>query len=293
MPRGNSTGHQIITLLTNHATKTNQHPQRRAELLNAAQYLVPVLNSPQRCRIQTAHQAIQQPTHQLRTAIQRNNRNALRHALEGGGHIKPAYLFEALELRRFTLFTDLLAAYHGSMTIRDTNGYTLLHQAVRYGDIDAVRVLISKSIGLNVRGTYDDVTPLHLAVEHNRYDIAKLLVESGAQLTRRESINGFTPLHDAAYDNRIAIAKDLLLPHLTVSDINAADTESGKTPLHVAVSRKHYEMVSLLLRHGANPYITTKQRYSVALHRMFPGQDAFDMAKKDVRMRRLLSGRKA
>jgi ankyrin repeat protein len=185
----------------------------------------------------------------------------------------------------------MMHAYHGPLTSRDDNGYTLLHQAVFSYDLDAIQTLLSRGAALNARGEVDGVTPLHLAVEHDQYTVAKILIDAGAQITLRESVNGYTPLHDTAYGNHVAIAKDLLLPRLTILQINARDPEFGKTPLHLAVSRKNYDMVALLMQHGADPYLKTKQQVSVTFRRIFPAQDAFALAKNDQRLLAMLRGK--
>lgn len=69
---------------------------------------------------------------------------------------------------------------------KDATGSTPLHNAVRSGRLEAVRVLLewsgSYAVNVNVSDVHMD-TPLHLAVKLKRIEITRILVEHGAIAT--------------------------------------------------------------------------------------------------------------
>jgi ankyrin repeat protein len=58
-------------------------------------------------------------------------------------------------------------------------GDTLLHVAVGFGDLDAVRFLIEKGLDVNARGDYLE-TPYYAAAASSKTALMELLVQLGA-----------------------------------------------------------------------------------------------------------------
>jgi len=88
------------------------------------------------------------------------------------------------------------------------NGATAILQAVRDGDVSAVKRLLSDDPRL-LRAADDHLkTPLHWAAEHDRHDVAKMLLDAGADLEATTSW-GATPLDWAATMGSTKVA-DLL-----------------------------------------------------------------------------------
>jgi len=69
------------------------------------------------------------------------------------------------------------------------DGQTAVHIASRVGDVDVVKLLISRGASLNVI-TNDHYTPLHIAAKEGHDDIARLLLDHGVttSLTTRVSV---------------------------------------------------------------------------------------------------------
>jgi len=103
--------------------------------------------------------------------------------------------------------------YGGPAEPEPTQVNKLLHQAAHAGDIDQVKLLISK--GADVNGIKDDSlkTALHRAVINVHKGVAELFIDKGAH-------------------------------------INAKDNQ-GRTPLWYAQDKGHTEIVELLRKHGA------------------------------------------
>src|SRR5215475_13099526 len=122
---------------------------------------------------------------------------------------------------RTDLGFELLAAGLAA-TAADKDGVSLLQWAAYYGDVSAMKFLLSR--GANIESLGDD-RGLNAAVYHGHWRLTKFLIEQGA-------------------------------------DVNRADPETGETALHSAVSktdRMVYDLVlKVLLAHGANPNVATK-----------------------------------
>ena len=122
-----------------------------------------------------------------------------------------------------------------------------LHEAAADGDIEQVKLLISKGADVNEKDP-GGKTPLHCASEKGHAEVARLLISQGAYVN---AIGWeMTPLHFAA------ISGDKKTVELLLSEgahINAK-TRQGRTPLFAAmaspaVGRK--EVVELLVSKGA------------------------------------------
>lgn len=121
-------------------------------------------------------------------------------------------------------------------------------------DFTALRRLFSTPAGLD--RLIDDFgdTLLHVAVRDGDVAMVELLL----QLPCRRCLASFdelsyTPLHHAAKDGRADLAERLLAAG---ADPNANnETRIGNTPIREAVYHGHPEIVALLLRAGADPTI--------------------------------------
>lgn len=137
-----------------------------------------------------------------------------------------------------------------SFTERDAvHGQSALHLAVRFGQLQAVKLLCGK----RTRGLLIDAvdnrqnTPLHLAAAKSRR-ITKFLLEHGADTSRANNRNQ-TPLavHLLTTKRDDPLITEMLLQHKT--DPNSALGSS--TLLHKAVELQCFEIGYRLVRHGA------------------------------------------
>ena len=82
---------------------------------------------------------------------------------------------------------------------QDRDDQTALHLAVENGNVDIVRLCISKGANVNFVKT-NMITPLHLACTSGEEEIVKTLVESEADIEAKNVLQE-TPLHRAALFN--------------------------------------------------------------------------------------------
>ncbi len=111
---------------------------------------------------------------------------------------------------------------------------TKLHEAVRRGDLDGIRVLLEANPSLansrsekDARGTY----PLHVAAEFGQADAARVLLEYGADVSLLDVENDAIALGWAAFFGRPEVVAVLLKGGSQPSQRN----KPGLTPLGCAV----------------------------------------------------------
>ena len=161
-------------------------------------------------------------------------------------------------------------------------GLTPLVFAAREGDLESARLLAKAGANINQQTEYG-WTPLLTAVNNRNYRVAQFLIEQGANVNLANK-GGWTPLY-LAVDNRNIEGGDypvpkadldhlqlieLLLqkganPNLKVKDNTLTRTiftmqwffEDGATPFVRASQSSDTALMSLLLKHGADPKVTT------------------------------------
>ncbi len=137
------------------------------------------------------------------------------------------------------------------------DGFTPLHLAVFFGNLDIARLLVESGANVNAEAKNPmHVRPLHSAVagHGDLRQIVQLLLEHGADVNARQE-KGFTSLHGAAQRGD-ADAAQLLLGY--GAEVNAK-LDDGRTPLAMtreegreAGSKEDREKTAKLLRnHGA------------------------------------------
>jgi ankyrin repeat protein len=161
-------------------------------------------------------------------------------------------------------------------------GLTALVFAAREGDLASAKALVDAGADVN-QTTFYNWSPLLTAVNNRQYKLAAFLIERGANVNLANK-GAWTPLYLAA-DNRNIEGGDYPVPkpdmdHLELiallldkgANPNAAikdDTltrtiftmqwfyENGATPFIRAAQSSDVALMQLLLRHGADPKVTT------------------------------------
>ena len=133
-----------------------------------------------------------------------------------------------------------------SMTKVADGGGTPVHQAVGGGHKDIVSLLFDEGCPINVvddKGT----SLIHYAALKGQIDMIEMLAGKGLDVNIGDD-KGCTPLHSAAVNDQIESVHTLLRLGGRKSLTRVAETEG--TPLHVAISKGHKNMFSLLLHEG-------------------------------------------
>jgi uncharacterized protein len=182
-----------------------------------------------------------------------------------------------------------LLDYGANVAARSDGGFTALHYAARAGAIDAARMLVEAGADLNQRLT-SGASPLMLGIINAHWELAAILVEKGANVN--DDGMGYTPLHQLVWSyhpnvvymppgpvptgglSAMDLAKLLLDRN---ADPNARMTKNppdgyrtsmnriGATPLLMAARVPDVELMRLLLAHGADPKIKTKDNTTLLI----------------------------
>lgn len=136
------------------------------------------------------------------------------------------------------------------VNVCDSNGFTALHYAARYGLDEFCNILIFNRANVNCRNKKAQ-TPLHLAAINNKTVVIRLLLDNGANINAIDVARN-TPLHDASETGNIGAAKILLSYNPDITLLNATE----KTALAVAKDKVHLTIIDLIDNY-ANKYANT------------------------------------
>ncbi len=128
----------------------------------------------------------------------------------------------------------------------------LLFQAVKNGDLDKIKRLLSEGANVNAKDYYGK-TPLHYAVDKGYLNIAKYLISKGANVNAKDDY-GWTPLYYAFFDANLDMVKYLISKG---ANVNAKD-DYGKTPLHYSDCR-YLDVIKYLIKKGAD--VNARDKY--------------------------------
>jgi ankyrin repeat protein len=154
---------------------------------------------------------------------------------------------------------------HGIGLCAEFDGNTPLTLLSKTGKPEYLKMLVEKGARLIDKTDREEVTLLFEAAARGLSEVVELLIKKGAEVNFRESGWKKTPLHAAALkprtrnDGWAASGARIHSPsHLDVAKllvkngahINARDIR-GNTPLHYAAERWDWEMVTFLIKNGA------------------------------------------
>ncbi|MBD3231418.1 hypothetical protein GF322_02030 [Candidatus Dependentiae bacterium] len=143
---------------------------------------------------------------------------------------------------------ELLDTQEIDINVTDKNGETLLHWACYKGSLPLVKELVKRDADLNAQDT-NKYSPLFCALSQKRLKVVRFLVENGADVNCKNVVNGWTALH-YLIDFNVDFSLIKLFIELG-ADVNAR-TQSGETPLMLAVIKNSLSLCILLWLYGAD-----------------------------------------
>ncbi|XP_054608520.1 ankyrin-3-like isoform X4 [Dunckerocampus dactyliophorus] len=150
----------------------------------------------------------------------------------------------------------LLQSDHNA-DVESKSGFTPLHIAAHYGNINVATLLLNRGAAVDFK---NDITPLHVASKRGNGNMVRLLLERGAKIDARTK-DGLTPLHCGARSGHEQVVEMLLNRGAPI----LSKTKNGLSPLHMATQGDHLNCVQLLLHHDA-PVDDVTNDYLTALH---------------------------
>ena len=194
-------------------------------------------------------------------ALQTSNPTIIRLLLDAGADpntpddrgVTPLHL--GAQNRNPMVVTHLLSA-GADLHTGDNEGYTPLHHAAAWSGNDRVVNLLLTRGANPLADSNDGRTPLHSALRYQAGSgTVTVLIEAGAAAS-------LTPLQRAALDGDDTTVESLLADG---ADPDAAD-RYGWGPLHYAVPFGGPDVVTLLLRAGADPGVIDEDQKRTPLH---------------------------
>jgi uncharacterized protein len=136
----------------------------------------------------------------------------------------------------------LRKALAGDVDARSPDGFTALHLAAYFGQLEAAEALLEAGADPGaVAGNASRVQPLHSAVAGRHLEVAALLLERGADPDAPQA-GGWTALHSAAKQGNAALV-ELLLGHGAAP---APASDEGLLPADLAVETRHAAVAARL-----------------------------------------------
>ena len=151
-------------------------------------------------------------------------------------------VFDAAAVGNVGVLRNLMSTDRASVDDRGPDGFTTLHIAASFGQLEAARLLLGRGADPNAVALNEcRMTPLHSAVTAKHRDTASLLLALGASPNSVQH-GGVTPLHIAAQDGDEAIVDMLLLRGADPTRKN----DAGKTAIDLAAENGHAALAGLL-----------------------------------------------
>ena len=131
-------------------------------------------------------------------------------------------------------------------SIKDSNGWTALHYACEFNDIESVKILVSQNSNLDDYSN-NKRTPLHLAANNGFAEIVRYILESKGSCNFKDHY-GCIPLHLAAKQGHVDCI-ELLLSY--GSDLTSEDFRKWNI-LHYASFHGHSHAVRFIVKYDAD-----------------------------------------
>ena len=148
------------------------------------------------------------------------------------------------------LVAERLLAAGASRTATDSDGFTPLHHAARYGHLACLTLVVGhpgayllSPAELDAHNTHGG-TPLYEAAYEGHRACCAALIAAGAD-TAKADLDGHTPLIVAADEGQPSVCKLLAVRGVDL----LATTQHGYTAIHLAASNGYADVVKVLLPH--------------------------------------------
>jgi uncharacterized protein len=153
-------------------------------------------------------------------------------------------VFEAAALGDVARLRGLLATDHGLVKARSSDGFTPLHLACFFGQLEAAEALLQQGADPNAVSP-NRIAVIHSAAASRNAAILKLVLQAGANPNLQQQ-SGYTALHEAAMHNSVERAQALL----DAGADRAVRSDAGLTAAEMAAQEGNKEVLELLNAKG-------------------------------------------
>jgi ankyrin repeat protein len=151
-------------------------------------------------------------------------------------------VFESAALNRAARVKHLTTTNPHLLEKRSPDGWSALHLAAFFGQIDAAKVLIERGAEVDIRSENELAnTPLHAAAAGRHFMVCELLISDGADVNAKQH-GGYTPLMAAAQHGDRGLC-ELLLRRGARKDLT---NDAGQTAADLAQGAGHSELAGFL-----------------------------------------------
>ena len=139
--------------------------------------------------------------------------------------------------------------------VLDTEGYSLLYYPIKFHYPEIIDILLAKDqelVGVSIKDMKDakGYTPILYAIRYNNHHALQELLNVNADVTYKNSKH-MNALHLAVLKKDIMIVKMIIT---YIKNVNVK-TITGDTALHYACTYQLFDIIQILLKHGADPNI--------------------------------------
>lgn len=130
---------------------------------------------------------------------------------------------------------------------RDADGHAVSHLSAQSGEVEALKVCLKYGAWVDHKAKFTARTLNHIAARHGNTEVLKLALEAGCPVLAKDN-RGQLALHRAALHGHLEAVKVLCGAGegAGLLGLNQADVD-GRTPLMLAASRAHTEVMEELL----------------------------------------------
>ncbi|XP_018322447.1 transient receptor potential channel pyrexia [Agrilus planipennis] len=154
----------------------------------------------------------------------------------------------------------LLDHHRVPVNCTDNNGRTPLHLASCSGSVECVKRLLDAGAKVTIWDNAHKATPLHCAASRGHLSVLRMLIRHGANVDAGQNIK--SPLYYAVRSLAVECVRELLEVGANPNTLQVFT----ETPLHVAASLGSYEIIKLLIDHGAAVNVQCGSQKTTALH---------------------------
>jgi serine/threonine protein kinase len=172
------------------------------------------------------------------------------------------------------IFVPLIYEYRYAFIAKLGSPLYEVCQKIERKDLKSLRRHLDRGLDVNANvaikygGSHGDSIEsgslLHCAIEHRQIEIIKELLDRGADINSLNS-DSSSPIYHAidscchTDDMKTAEMKIVSLLLEKKANINIKDRD-GRTPLRLAVEKLNHSLFDKLVKHGANPYVLSKEK---------------------------------